>query len=153
MQWFSNKLWSCCTLSNDMLSNGCLLRCKIINICSSFGELFYQFPHHHEWHARFTISMFGGAYGDARMPNWPHRHRTPLPEIATSGLRCDKSKYLRGVLGGCCGEGFLVNSCCPKVSRSQARGEILHITTFRHIPLPMVCESSYLFISQHTKTK
>ncbi len=24
-------------------------------------------------------SMFGGAYGDARMPNWPHRHRTPLP--------------------------------------------------------------------------
>ncbi len=31
-------------------------------------------------------SMFGGAYGDARMPNWPHWHRTPLPGIATTGL-------------------------------------------------------------------
>ncbi len=34
--------------------------------------------------------MFGGAYGDARMPNWPHRHCTPLPGIATTGLRLDK---------------------------------------------------------------
>ncbi len=25
------------------------------------------------------VSMFGGAYGDARMPNWTHRHRTSLP--------------------------------------------------------------------------
>ncbi len=33
------------------------------------------------------ISMFGGAYGDARMPNWPHWHRTLLPGIATTGLR------------------------------------------------------------------
>ncbi len=31
--------------------------------------------------------MFGGAYGDARMPNWLHLHRTPLPGIATMGLR------------------------------------------------------------------
>ncbi len=23
------------------------------------------------------VSMFGGAYGDARMPNWPHWHRAP----------------------------------------------------------------------------
>ncbi len=23
--------------------------------------------------------MFGGAYGDARMQNWPHWHRTPCP--------------------------------------------------------------------------
>ncbi len=37
-----------------------------------------------------SISMFGGAYGDARMPNWPHWHRTPLPRIATTGLRRDK---------------------------------------------------------------
>ncbi len=33
--------------------------------------------------------MFGGAYGDARMPNWPHWHRNPLPGIATAGLRRD----------------------------------------------------------------
>ncbi len=35
-------------------------------------------------------SIFGGAYGDARMPNWPHWHRTPLPGIATTGLHRDK---------------------------------------------------------------
>ncbi len=29
--------------------------------------------------------MVGGAYGDARMPNWPHRYRTPLPRITSSG--------------------------------------------------------------------
>ncbi len=34
--------------------------------------------------------MFGGAYGEARMPNWPHWHRTPLPGIATMYLRRDK---------------------------------------------------------------
>ncbi len=34
--------------------------------------------------------MFGGVYGDARMPNWPHWHRTPLPGIASTGLRRDK---------------------------------------------------------------
>ncbi len=34
--------------------------------------------------------MFGGAYGNARMANWPHWHRTPLPRIATTGLRRDK---------------------------------------------------------------
>ncbi len=38
-------------------------------------------------------SMFGGAYGDAHMPNWPHRHRTLLPGIAVSGLRLDKREY------------------------------------------------------------
>ncbi len=37
--------------------------------------------------------MFGGAYGDARMPNWPHWHRTPLPGIATTGLRQDKGVH------------------------------------------------------------
>ncbi len=36
------------------------------------------------------ISMFGGAYVDACMPNWPHWHRTPLPGIATTGLCPDK---------------------------------------------------------------
>ncbi len=34
--------------------------------------------------------MFGGAYGDTRMPNWPHWHHTPLPGIATTGLLRDK---------------------------------------------------------------
>ncbi len=34
--------------------------------------------------------MFGRAYGDAHMPNWPHWHRTTLPGIATTGLRRDK---------------------------------------------------------------
>ncbi len=29
----------------------------------------------------------GGAYDDARMPNWPQRHRTPLPRIIVPGLR------------------------------------------------------------------
>ncbi len=36
--------------------------------------------------------MFGRVYGDARMPNWLHRHRTPLPGIATMGLRRDKGR-------------------------------------------------------------
>ncbi len=36
------------------------------------------------------VSMFGGAYGDARVPNWPHWHRTPLPGITTMGLHRDK---------------------------------------------------------------
>ncbi len=27
-------------------------------------------------------SIFGGAYGDSRMPNWPHRHRTIFRRIA-----------------------------------------------------------------------
>ncbi len=31
--------------------------------------------------------MFSEAYGAARMSNWPHRHRTPLPRIASPGLR------------------------------------------------------------------
>ncbi len=35
-------------------------------------------------------SMFGGPYGAARMLNWPHKHRTPLLGIATTGLRPDK---------------------------------------------------------------
>ncbi len=38
--------------------------------------------------------MFGGVYGDARMPNWPHWHCTPLPGIATMGLRRDKGGLL-----------------------------------------------------------
>ncbi len=37
--------------------------------------------------------MFGGAYGDARMPNWPHWHCTPLPGIATTGLCRDNGKW------------------------------------------------------------
>ncbi len=40
--------------------------------------------------------MFGGAYGDARMPNWLHWHRTPLPGIATTGLCWDKGGTLWG---------------------------------------------------------
>ncbi len=40
------------------------------------------------------LLMFSRAYGDARMPNWPHRHRTPLPGIATSGLRRDNGGNL-----------------------------------------------------------
>ncbi len=36
------------------------------------------------------ISMFGGAYGDACMLNWPHWHRTPLPGNAATGLCRDK---------------------------------------------------------------
>ncbi len=28
-----------------------------------------------------------GAYGDARMSNWPHKHHTPLPRIFSLGLR------------------------------------------------------------------
>ncbi len=38
------------------------------------------------------VWRFGGAYGDACMINWPHRHRTPLPGIATMGLCRDKGK-------------------------------------------------------------
>ncbi len=55
-------------------------RCEWINLCfcSFFSLLFLE------------GSMFGGAYGHANMPNWPHRHRTPSPRIATLGLCCDK---------------------------------------------------------------
>ncbi len=35
--------------------------------------------------------MFGGAYDDARMLNWPHWHRTPLPGIAITDLHWDKA--------------------------------------------------------------
>ncbi len=45
--------------------------------------------------------MFGGEYGDARMPNWPHWLRTPLPGIATTGLRRDKGGFFEE-----CGEGY-----------------------------------------------
>ncbi len=51
--------------------------------------------------------MFGGAYGGARMPNWPHWHRTPLPGIATTGLLRDKGGNLKGMwnnLTGICGK-------------------------------------------------
>ncbi len=34
--------------------------------------------------------MFGGA----RTPDWPHRHHTPLPGIASSGLRWNKEGTL-----------------------------------------------------------
>ncbi len=40
-------------------------------------------------------SMFGRLYGDARMPNWSHWHRTPLPGIATTGLHRDTAARLR----------------------------------------------------------
>ncbi len=40
--------------------------------------------------------MFGEAYGDACMPNWPHWYRTPLPRIATMGLRWDKHCIMLG---------------------------------------------------------
>ncbi len=36
--------------------------------------------------------MFGGAYGDARVPNWPHQHGNPLPGIATTGLHHHKGE-------------------------------------------------------------
>ncbi len=36
--------------------------------------------------------MFGVVYGDARMPNWPHWHRTPFSGIATTGLHRDLSR-------------------------------------------------------------
>ncbi len=32
------------------------------------------------------LSMFGAVYADTSMPNWPHRHRTHLPGIASPGL-------------------------------------------------------------------
>ncbi len=37
-----------------------------------------------------SVRCLAGPYGDARMPNWPQWHRTPLPGIATKGLRRDK---------------------------------------------------------------
>ncbi len=53
---------------------------------------------------QLAASMFGGAYGDARMPNWPHWHRTPFPGIATTGLRRDKEGQLAA-----CIESYLAN--------------------------------------------
>ncbi len=37
--------------------------------------------------------MFGGAYGDASLQNWPHRHHNPLPRIASLGMRRNKGKH------------------------------------------------------------
>ncbi len=42
--------------------------------------------------------MFGEAYGDARMPNWPHWHRTPLPGITTTALRRDVRYLIPAIL-------------------------------------------------------
>ncbi len=36
------------------------------------------------------ISLFGGVYGDAGIPNWTRSHRTPLLGIASLGLRRNK---------------------------------------------------------------
>ncbi len=36
----------------------------------------------------------GGMYCNARMLNWPHRHRTLLPGIASPGLRQSKGEHL-----------------------------------------------------------
>ncbi len=36
--------------------------------------------------------MFVRAYGDARMPNWPHRYRTPFLRIASPGLLRNKKE-------------------------------------------------------------
>ncbi len=44
----------------------------------------------------FMYSMFGGAYSDACMPSWSHRHDTPLPRIASLGLCRNKGGMLRG---------------------------------------------------------
>ena len=41
-----------------------------------------------------------------------------LPGAAVGADLGGSSKYSRGALGGCRGEGFLVNSRCPRVSRS-----------------------------------
>ncbi len=63
---------------------------SMFNHCSPIIKFLAPFKYlgsHHRFH---TILMFGGAYGNARMPNWPHRHQTPLPGIATTDLRRDK---------------------------------------------------------------
>ncbi len=42
------------------------------------------------------INLFfeAGAYGDARTPNWPYKHRTTLPLIVFSGVRRNKGEDL-----------------------------------------------------------
>ncbi len=40
--------------------------------------------------------LLGGAYGDARMPNWPHSHHIPLPGIASLDLHRNKGGMLWG---------------------------------------------------------
>ncbi len=57
--------------------------------------------------------MFGGVYGDARMPNWLHRHRTPFPGIATMGLRRDNLEEIIFVVN--------VNTFFKWVPNSQSR--------------------------------
>ncbi len=49
---------------------------QIVNICSSFGELFYPLPCHYKWHARFTVYLFQlfvnlhiCSYGSQQKPN------------------------------------------------------------------------------------
>ncbi len=61
-------------------------------LLSTLKKLMIQFlfPKEHP-HRTWSISE---AYGDARMPNWPHRHRTHLPGIASPGLRRNKGGHM-----------------------------------------------------------
>ncbi len=43
----------------------------------------------------YIFSLGGGPYSDARMLNWPHRHRTPLSWIASLGLHRNTGNALR----------------------------------------------------------
>ncbi len=63
---------------------------RVVWCFPSFGSRITDCSSERRWDKYHDISMFCGAYGDARMPNWPHRHRTPLPRIATTGLCRDK---------------------------------------------------------------
>ncbi len=63
---------------------------KIVKIPTFKRSWLYFFKHSCENIAQMSdpfYSYVGGTYGDARMTNWPHRHPTPWPEIASHGLR------------------------------------------------------------------
>ncbi len=70
-------------------SNYRVSRYLLISWLEILGRYIFTFQ---KWekNSRASIGPEVGAYGDARMPNWPHKHHIPLPGIASLGLRRSK---------------------------------------------------------------
>ncbi len=44
------------------------------------------------FYVKHIYEFLKGAYGDAHVPNWLHRHLTPFPGITSLGLRWSKGE-------------------------------------------------------------
>ncbi len=75
--WFQNG----CTCDKNSGYEQAIPGC-ILSLLDTFPAFFHRFSE-------------GRAYGDARMPDWPHRHRTSLAGIASPGLCWSKGGHSR----------------------------------------------------------